>query len=255
MSVLRLSPAWRSMRGRAGVALISGWACLAAAPPMAPEPTPIPPNGAVLTGRVLYNGDIPPVELVPVDRDRAFCGDTVPNEALVIDQASRGVAGAVISLEGAALTPRESRRQVLVIENRTCRFLPRVSAVEAGTILEIRNADPIMHNTHIRKKSRFGENVLNVVQPARGHVEKRVTESGLLDVRCDAHPFMRAAIHMFDHPYFAVTGADGRYDLGHVPAGQYRVKLWHEGLRMQERAITIPATGALSVDFHVGPAP
>jgi hypothetical protein len=206
-----------------------------------------------VTGQVHYVGELPTTEQIPVYRDRAYCGDTMPNEALKVGQESRGVAEVVISLEGVPKAWPSTEEEPLLIENRTCRFLPRVNAMHSGRVLIISNADPVMHNTHIRKKSRFGENLMNVVQPPQGKVEKPVKEPGFLDVRCDAHPFMRAAIHVFDHPYFAVTDGMGRFQLHHVPPGRYRLKVWHETLRSLERIITVSSETPESIMIEVGP--
>lgn len=94
---------------------------------------------------------------------------------------------------------------------------------------------------------------MNVVQPLQGKVEKPIKEPGFLDVRCDAHPFMRAAIHVFDHPYFTVTDSMGRFQLNHVPSGRYRLRVWHETLRSLERIITVSSETPESIMIEVGP--
>jgi hypothetical protein len=210
-------------------------------------------GGVMVAGQVHYVGELPATEQIPVDRDRAYCGETMPNEALKVGQESRAVAEVVISLEGVPKALPTTEEEPLLIENRTCRFLPRVNAMYSGTGLVISNADPVMHNTHIRKKSRFGENLMNVVQPPQGKVEKPIKEPGFLDVRCDAHPFMRAAIHVFDHPYFTVTDSMGRFQLNHVPPGRYRLKVWHETLRSLERIITVSSETPESIMIELGP--
>jgi len=210
-------------------------------------------GGAIVSGRVTYVGALPIAERLPVDRDKAFCGETMPDDALLVNEESRGVAGVVISLEGVAKGKPFPVDRALILENRACRFLPRVGAVVAGSQLVISNTDPVMHNTHIRKKGRFGDNLLNVVQPLRGKVEKSLKEVGLLDVRCDAHPFMSATIHVFDHPYFAVTDEKGLFQLTQVPPGKYRLRMWHETLRKQEQTITVPADGQVTINLEVGP--
>ena len=210
-------------------------------------------GGVTVDGQVHYVGELPATEQIPVDRDRAYCGETMPNEALKVGQESHGVAEVVISLEGVPTALPSTEENPLLVENRTCRFLPRVNAMHSGTALIISNADPVMHNTHIRKKSRFGENLMNVVQPPQGKVEKTIKEPGFLDVRCDAHPFMRAAIHVFDHPYFAVTDGMGRFQAHHVPPGRYRLRVWHETLRSVERIVTVSSETPESLMIEVGP--
>ena len=211
--------------------------------------------GATVSGRVIYTGLLPKPERVPVHRDSKFCGETVSIDKVQVDRASRGLEGVVISLEGIEkgkpLLPDET---IITFENRTCRFVPRTNATVVGSMLEIRNNDPILHNTHIRVDDRSGPTVINVVQPAgAGVIRKLLRTVGFFDIRCDAHTFMRASIHTFDHPYFAVSDHVGRYEMTQVPPGSYRVRLWHEALGVRTKTITVPATGSLAVDLELSP--
>src|SRR5690606_42100463 len=58
-------------------------------------------------------------------------------------------------------------------------------------------------------------------------------------VFCDIHSHMNAFILVFSHPYFAVTAADGRFELGRVPPGEYRLAIWHEGTVRETRAVRV----------------
>jgi hypothetical protein len=210
-------------------------------------------DGIAVSGRAVYVGGLPKTQYILVHRDRAFCGHSVPNEALVVDRESRGIAAVVVSLEGVHKGKSFSDESTAVIENRSCRFEPRALGASNGT-LEIRNSDPILHNTHVRKDSQYGPNVVNVVQPPRGNViSKPLRQTGILDVRCDAHPFMQASIHVFDHPYFAVTNEAGEFRLSKVPPGSYRLRIWHQTLGIHERPITVPTEGSVPVTIELGP--
>jgi plastocyanin len=192
-------------------------------------------------GQITLRGPAPPAERVTVRRDSAFCGETVLNESLLVDRPSKGIAAVVVSLEGVMVGKPLPEDRRLVLENRACRFSPRVKAVPAGSQLEINNADPVLHNTHIRKSD---ATFLNVALPPGGKtIRKPLADPGRLDVRCDAHRFMQATIHVFAHPYFAVTDQAGKFELAQVPPGTYRLRVWHEILGTQERIVTVPAQG------------
>jgi hypothetical protein len=212
-------------------------------------------GGVTVNGRITYAGELPKrPKSLPVHRDSAYCGNAVPNETLLIDGASRSIEGVIVSLDEVAKGKPFSKEEVLVFENNDCRFRPRVSGIIAGTQLEIRNTDPIMHNTHIRKENRFGTTVVNVAQPAGAKViRKSLQESGVLDIRCDAHPFMYASIHIFEHPYFAVTDETGQFQLTHVPPGKYRLKMWQETLGYRESPVVVPSKGPVMVDVEFPP--
>ncbi len=208
--------------------------------------------GVTVGGQVTFKGTVPKLKMLPVHRDNAVCGATIPDESLFVDPTSHGITGVIISLEGVEKGKPLPENGALVIENRTCRFFHRANAAAIGGAVQIKNTDPIMHNTHIRKETRFGSTMINVAQPVGAPtIEKALGEVGLLDVRCDAHTFMRASLHVFDHPYFAVTDGTGHFELTGVPPGTYRLRLWHEMLGAQEHNVTIAPSGNTIVDFEM----
>lgn len=211
--------------------------------------------GVTVSGRVLYTGPIPKPERVPVHRDSGFCGETVAIDKIQVERASNGISEVVISIEGIGRgKPIVPEKTVITFENRTCRFLPRTSVAVVGNVLEIVNSDPILHNTHIRVDNRLGTTIMNVVQPAGVDVIiKPLQIAGFFDIRCDAHTFMQASIHVFEHPYFAVTNSAGRFEMVQVPPGTYRLRMWHEALGARTKTITVPLAGSLSLDLVFGP--
>ena len=203
-------------------------------------------RGATLSGQIHAGGPLPKLDPIQVYRDNEVCGELMPSEALLIE-------GKINSLEGVTQGKPMHYDHMIVIESRNCRFVPRVNAAVLGTLLAIQSTDTIMHNTHVRTNGRFGETVLNVLQPAgaRG-VQKRLTTEGSLDVRCDIHPFMRASIHVFGHPYFTISDSSGKFELTRVPPGTYRLVMWHEILGMREQPITVPAEGDVTLEIELG---
>src|SRR5215212_544645 len=107
--------------------------------------------------------------------------------------------------------------------------------------LNIKNSDPFMHNIHS----------LSEVNPAFNQAQPNVDKKGLdvtnikspeyFHVKCDVHGWMSAYVAVFEHPYFAVTGEDGKYsfDAKQVPDGEYTLTAWHETLGKQEQKVTI----------------
>jgi plastocyanin len=211
--------------------------------------------GVTVSGRVLYTGPIPKPERVPVYRDSKYCGETVSIDKIQVERASGGISDVVISVEGIGRgKPIVPEKTVITFENRTCRFLPRTTVAVVGNVLEIVNSDPILHNTHIRVDNRSGTTIMNVVQPAGVDVIiKPLQIAGFFDIRCDAHTFMQASIHVFEHPYFAVTDKTGRFEMAQVPPGTYRLRMWHEALGARTKTITVPSNGSLALDLGLGP--
>jgi plastocyanin len=221
------------------------------------------PDGGTLAGRVRFVGEPPRGEPIPVRKNIDVCGESKPSEALLVGPKG-GVKNTVVYLEG---VERGKKPSELEIDNVKCLFVPHVAAVMVGARVRVRNADPILHNTH-----GFHDRltVFNIAQPIKDQaidITQRIRKVGVIDVQCDAHTHMRAWLVVRDNPYFAVTDDEGRFRIGDIPPGRYRVVAWHEGWvvtgkdkdgrpvydapRVLTQEVTIPARGEAAVEFEL----
>lgn len=187
--------------------------------------------GGSVSGRVTWLGDRPAVISA---RGGASCPDEVEVPVLAVGPRG-GVRGSVVVLagirEGRARTENEA---TLRIEG--CGLEPHVVALgvgEDGATLRFENGDRFLHNVHAtdpRGATRF-----DVGLPAEGASVVSLERPGILRVVDDAgHPSVLGWIHVIEHPYFAVTDATGSFRIPAVPAGQYTLQVWHEGVRSTE---------------------
>jgi hypothetical protein len=197
-----------------------------------------------ISGRVMWVGASPSAQIDRMYRDSELCGEDMPIDELVI-----------VSLEGITRGKPLPIPGSVVIENRGCRFLPSMFVTIVGTTLEIQNLDPIMHYTHARLDTRFGPTLWNVIQQAGAEGRSRLLDTlGLLDIRCDLHPNMKAFIQVLDHPYFDQTSFDGHFKLRDVPPGSYTLNTWHPRFGTRSAPVNVPESGgALTVDISVQP--
>lgn len=213
-------------------------------------------NGVTVQGRIKLSGPPKDTVSIPVFRDSDYCGETSLGEIVAVDSSTNGFGNVVVSLvgveRGKPLIASESPL-IIEIESKKCRFSPHLSTAVVGTTLEVRNLDPILHNLHVRRETRFGPTVMNVIQPAGTRsVQKPFSEAGFLDVRCDVHAFMSAFVHVFDHPYFTTTDDTGSFAMTKVPPGVYKVQIWHEQFGTRERTIKVPPGENVTLEMEIG---
>lgn len=213
-------------------------------------------TGVAVQGRIKLFGLPKDNAPIPVYRDGDYCGETSLGEIVAVDPSTNGFGNVVVSLVGVERGKpliRSESPMIIEIESKKCRFSPHVNTAAVGTTLEIRNLDPILHNLHIRRETRFGPTVMNVIQPAGTRsVQKPFLEAGFLDVRCDVHAFMSAFIHVFDHPYFTTTDPTGSFAMTKVPPGVYKLQIWHEQFGTRERTIKVPPGENVTFEMEIG---
>jgi plastocyanin len=135
-----------------------------------------------------------------------------------------------------------------VMDQRNETFVPHVLAVMAGTVVDFPNSDKTYHNVFsLSRAKRFDLGRY----AAGGSKAVRFDRPGIVRVFCDIHSHMNAFVLVFSHPFFDVTGIDGRFRLDNVPAGTYTVVAWYEGETQTSRAVTVPAGGVVDVELVV----
>jgi plastocyanin len=154
--------------------------------------------------------------------------------------------------EGVTQKPATPPAQDAVIDQRGCMYSPHVLGMVVGQTLEIRNSDDTLHNVHALPAN---SKQFNNAMPMKGMtIKKKFTAPEVMvRVKCDVHPWMAAYIGVLDHPYFAVSGADGSFEIKDLPAGTYTIEAWHENAGTQTQQVTVPADGAATADFSFKP--
>jgi hypothetical protein len=212
------------------------------------------PNSSAVSGHVTFGGVIPDrVEPILAYRDSQICGESMLDESLLIQPNSKGLKNVVVSIEGVSVA-RVNAPQEVVIESDHCHFVPRTVAGMHGSTLRFRNRDPILHDTQLVRPHSLKPIEVNVLQRAgAADVVKSVYGPGMMQLRCNLHPFMRGSVHIFDHPYFAVTDETGQYYIPDVPPGTYRLQFWHETLGEMQKIISIKQGEPATVDMTLAP--
>jgi len=207
-------------------------------------------NGGTIRGTVKLQGNPPHLAAHKITKaeHRPICGDSVPNEEVVAGSGG-ALANVVVWIDGIQSGAAPTRHNI-TLDQHNCRYTPHVQATTRGSQVTVTSQDPTLHNTHATMGNRT---IFNLALPTKGvRINRPLSRPGLIDVKCDAgHTWMRAYIHVFEHPYFAVTGADGRFELTQVPPGQHTLKAWHERFGTQTRSLRVDAGGTVTWDVQM----
>jgi hypothetical protein len=198
-------------------------------------------NWVTVKGQVVFaaNAQIPPQQPLKVEKDQNHCLAKGPlqDETWIVNPQNRGVRNAFVWIaveKGQKLPIHPSLEKIqnptVEIDQPQCAFVPRALGMRQGQTLVAKNSSPVAHNTNIQGHPVFNPGK-NVIVPAGGKVEFQgfVAHPLSLSVACNIHPWMTAKVRVYDHPYFAVTDADGNFEIKLAPEGNFALGVWHEG--------------------------
>jgi hypothetical protein len=155
----------------------------------------------------------------------------IPNDKLVIGEGN-GVANVFIFLPkapaGVPVPPPPD--EPVKFDQKGCRFFPHALVIRTGQTLKILNDDALSHNTHTYA-TRSDTNFNQLLPPHNStgvDFKYQMSESKPSEVKCDIHSWMRAYHLPLDHPWAAVTGPNGEFEIKNVPAGTQKFQVWHE---------------------------
>ena len=241
--------------GCGGEETIEGDGAARVTPPPPPPYETIPLDDAGrIEGRVTWQGDVPRDSIVPVaDSLARICGGSALRLTPV--RVTRGGVNGVIvwiadTRRGKALPA--ARRFELATDR--CRLSPAVQPVIAGGMLNVLSLDRIVHRLQFTRPGTEGT-VARVEQFDAGQVVPLSTvlsQPGPVTVRSDRFPWMEASIHVFDHPYFALTGDGGAFVVDSVPPGRYTLASWHPATGYRDTVVDVAAGDTSRVVVTIG---
>jgi len=186
-----------------------------------------------LKGRVVFQGTAPVLPALIQKgqnvKDAVCAKETIPDQKLVVD-GTGGVANVVVFLArapaGAAIPPAPSTP--VDFDNKECHFIPHVLLMRVNQPVKILNDDyPLQHNTHTLPQRTSG---FNSTIPKEGkEFAYSKPEPEPCEVKCDIHAWMHGWHFPLDHPFAAVSGPNGEFEIKNVPAGQHSFRVWAEG--------------------------
>ncbi len=119
-------------------------------------------------------------------------------------------------------------QETVVLNQKGCMYSPHVFALQALQPVMIRNSDGFLHNIHSYPQDELNDSFNFGQKAGDDKTAEPFEEEELIQFKCDVHAWMSSYGRVFSHPYFSVTGADGGFEIKNLPAGKYKLSVWHE---------------------------
>lgn len=165
---------------------------------------------------------------------------------VVHDQANRPLADAVVEIVSSS--PGAVTSDVSHVAQEGLTFVPFVSAVQRGTLIDFPNRDKTRHHVYSFSSAKTFE-----IQLYSGKPQDPIQfdEPGIVVLGCNIHDYMLAYIYVGESPLLSVTDNEGKARFSSVPAGELRVKIWHPWQLENMAEQRLPTSGDLKLILPV----
>lgn len=188
-----------------------------------------------------------PLPPTPGGRDSALCGKAIPDSSL--QQKNGGLGNVVVWLEGVRKGKPIPLEKRLELESDHCLLTPRVQAAVVGSAVNVIGHDDFRQHLRFIAAGEPEPRVAVLLGNNEQVIPSNLPANapGMVIVKDADHPWPRAYVAVFDHPYYAVTRPDGSFSIDGVPPGKYTLVAWHERTGKTEQPVEISAGGTTRV--------
>jgi hypothetical protein len=223
-----------------------------ASPAAAPDAKKVDTGtAATITGKIVLEGTPPANPVIKMASDPACSaantGD-VHAESFVVDNG--GLQNVFVYIKDGLGNKYlfDTPTEPVKLDQKGCRYVPHVVGLRTTQPLEVSNSDATLHNVHGMPEA---NREFNVGQPVPGmkNAVTFTTPEVMVPFKCDVHSWMSAYVGVVSHPYFAVSGGGGKFELRTIPPGTYTIEAWHEKLGRQEQTVTLGEKDSKEITF------
>lgn len=207
------------------------------------------PEGSAIKGKISFEGTAPEAKKVAVDADPVCAGlhkDGLMTEDVKVKDGA--LANVFVWVKKGVTGSYPAPKEAKVLTQHGCRYEPHVMGIQVGQPLTVHNDDETMHNVHSLPKL---NEEFNFAQTKKGDetTKKFSSAETMVKFKCDAHGWMSAWVGVVKHPFYAVSGEDGTFEIKGLPAGEYVLGAWHEKYGTQELTIKVGDKDTQTANF------
>lgn len=202
-------------------------------------------NEGNITGVIAFTGQPPAPRKLDTSNDAA-CGEAMADDVLVNNGKLQNVFVYVKS--GLPEVNFEVPTTEVELDQKGCKYSPRVLGLHTGQTLKVVNSDATNHNIHPVPKinKEWNESQLK----GQGPITRKFTKpESLIPVKCNMHSWMLAYISVLPHSFYAVSTADGTFTIKGLPPGEYEIEAWHEKFGAKTVKIKVAEKADAKADF------
>jgi hypothetical protein len=223
-----------------------------AAPAADAKPAPDLSQAGSVAGKVSFGGATPKNARIRMDADPVCVKEhsgVVRSQDVLIGDDGALINAFVWVKTGLEQYGFETPAEPVTLDQKGCIYTPHVLGIQTRQKLKVLNSDGTTHNVHPLPKN---NREWNQSQRANGKplIRSFPRAEVMIPVKCNVHPWMKSYIGVVPHPYYAVTGSDGAFEIKNLPPGDYVIEAWHEKFGVQEQQVTVQATEAKEVSFE-----
>lgn len=219
--------------------------------------------GATIKGKVFFEGIVPKKKTIQMDQDpkclEYYQGQKPPLFSSLVVNENKTVQSVFVYIGNEVKGKFQTSKQPVVLDQKGCRYLPRVIGMMAGQELHVTNKDATKHNFHLLGKNKYnrsarsGKLIKRKIKKAGSFTLKKkngTLKSQLMSkIKCDFHPWMSAYLGVMPHPFYSITRQDGTFEIPNLPQGKYTLVAWHEKLGTQMQAFVVAQNEVKTLNF------
>jgi plastocyanin len=203
-------------------------------------------NEGDISGVINFTGVAPAPRKLDMSSDSKCEGDNFLDDVVVKDGKLQNVF--VFVKSGLPQATFETPTNELTLDQKGCKYAPRVLGIQAGQPLKIVNSDQTTHNIHTLP--RVNREFDGSQQAGQGPIIRKFSKpEAIFPVKCNQHSWMRAHVAVLAHPFFAVSDSNGAFTIKGLPPGEYEIEAWHERYGAKTAKIKVSEKADAKADF------